>query len=789
MYKVFSDSLNIPGKEVAFSSGTQKKFYLIVMFFLLIIIIFPLASISGQTPVGTWSDHLTYSSSRNIVTSSEEIYSSTGSSILVYNKSLSELRKLTTINGLSESGISSIAWSEEYKTLVIGYISTNLDILSNNIIYNIPDILRKYIPGEKTINKIRISGRYAYLACSFGIVVIDLVKREIHDTWKPASKGSSTEVFDIAFGNNEIFAATSHGVYVGQLNNPGLSYFGSWNIVNGLPDPEAKYTSLIFSGGSLYVNQQSSPSAGDNVYKILNGSLVLLLNIPGSRIVSIDTNENGFVISSPSVVNCYDANGNLLRTINSYGWGTPSISQAVIDGNDIWIADTGKGLIYGKNMTIFNSLVLPGPVCDIAYHITSYNGKTIISNGGTTSSWNNMWRRLQLSIFENNSWTSILSSTISDPLRTLIDPEDPSHLFTTTWGGGLLEFKDNNLLHQYNDSNSPLQTIIPGNPYVRTCGLAMDSKRNVWITQTEVPGSIKVLKPDGNWIVFPRTIDAPTIGDILIARNGFKWVVLPRGYGLYVLDDNNTPEDFSDDRGTKMLIRSDDNNVISNVYCIAEDQDGNIWAGTDQGPLVFYNTENVFKEGYHAFRIRVQRNDGTNIVDYLLKTETITSIAVDGGNRKWLGTSGSGVYLVSPDGTEQILNFNEQNSPLLSNTITSMAVDNNTGQAWFGTPMGIQSYRGNAVEGKPEFTGVYAFPNPVRDNYTGDVTITGLMRDTHVKITDVSGNLVFETTSDGGMATWDLTNYEGEHVSTGVYIAFCSNPEGKSAITKILVIR
>jgi Tfp pilus assembly protein FimT len=759
------------------------------MFRFILAFLFLPGVIVGQTPVGTWSDHLCYSASVNVVAGKEEVYSSTGSSILVYNKSLSELRKLSTINGLSETGISAIGWSEENKTLVIGYTSTNVDIISNNVVYNIPDIERKYISGEKTINRIRISGRYAYLACSFGIVVIDLVKREINDTWKPIEAGGNQEAYDIAFGENKIFAATSQGIYSGQLSNPGLSYFGNWERVNSLPDPAAKYTSVMYSGGILYANQQNAASTGDYIYKITSGSSALFLNIPGVNFVSFVTNENGFTISASTFVNCYDINGNLQRTINSYGWGTPSISQAVTDGSDIWIADKINGLIMGRNMTSFNSLVLPGPVSDIAYHITSYNGRTVISNGGTTASWNNNWRCLQLSIYENNNWTAIHSSTISDPLRTLIDPEDASHLFTTTWGGGLLEFKDNNLVHQYNDSNSPLQTIISGSPYVRTWGLAMDTKRNIWITQTGVPGSIKVLKPDGSWIVFPRTIDAPVIGDILIARNGFKWVVLPGGYGLFVLDDNNTPENFSDDRAVKMLVKSDDNIVIPNVYSLSEDLDGNIWAGTDQGPLVYYNTEDVFREGYHAFRIRVPRNDGTNIVDYLLKTETITSVAVDGGNRKWLGTSGSGVYLVSADGTGQILNFNEQNSPLLSNTIMSIAADNKTGQVWFATTKGIQSYRGNSVEGKPEFSGVYAFPNPVRESYTGNVTITGLMRDTRVKITDVSGNLVFETTSEGGMATWDLSNYKGEHVSTGVYVAFCSDPDRKSAITKILIIK
>ena len=199
----------------------------------------------------------------------------------------------------------------------------------------------------------------------------------------------------------------------------------------------------------------------------------------------------------------------------------------------------------------------------------------------------------------------------------------------------------------------------------------MDKEKNLWITQTEVPGSIKVLKPDGSWIVNPVTIDAPTIGDIIITKTGHKWIVLPRGYGLFILDDNNTPDVFSDDRYKKMLVKDTENKVISSVYSIAEDLDGNIWVGTDQGPLIYYNPEKVFDDDLKAFRIKIPRNDGTGLADYMLKTETITSIAVDGANRKWLGTFSSGAYLLSPDGTILIKNYNEQNSPILSNSIVS----------------------------------------------------------------------------------------------------------------------
>ena len=342
----------------------------------------------------------------------------------------------------------------------------------------------------------------------------------------------------------------------------------------------------------------------------------------------------------------------------------------------------------------------------------------------------------------------------------------------------------------YTDANSPLQTIIPGKPFVRICGLAMDKDKNLWITQTGVPGSIKVLKPNGSWIVNPLTINAPVIGDLIITRAGHKWIILPEGHGLFILDDNKTPEASGDDRYKKMVVKDTENQIISFVYSIAEDLDGNIWIGTDQGPLIYYNPERVFNEDLRANRIKIPRNDGSGFSDYLLKSETVCSIAVDGANRKWLGTSGSGAYNVSPDGTTQIKNFNEQNSPILSDSIISIAVDNKTGDVWFGTSKGLQSYRGNATTGGEKFTNVYAFPNPVREDFTGNVTITGLMRDTQINITDISGNLVYETISDGGQATWDLKTYNGKHVATGVYLIFCASSDGSEAfVTKILVIR
>jgi hypothetical protein len=277
---------------------------------------------------------------------------------------------------------------------------------------------------------------------------------------------------------------------------------------------------------------------------------------------------------------------------------------------------------------------------------------------------------------------------------------------------------------------------------------------------------------------------------LIITQTGQKWVVLPGGNGLFVLDDNNTPEYFGDDKSKKMLVTDSDNKVFSSVYCIAEDLDGNIWIGTDQGPVVYYNPERVFENDLKAYRIKIPRNDGTEIVDFLLGTESITSISVDGANRKWLGTQSSGAYLLSPDGTQQINNYNTESSPIFSNSVSSLAIDNKTGNVWISTSKGVISIRGDATSGLETFKDVYSFPNPVREDYFGNVTITGLIRDTQIRITDLSGNLVYKTESKGGLATWDLTTYNRRRVATGVYIVFCASSDGsQSCVTKILVIR
>lgn len=743
--------------------------------------------LSGQYPQRSWVDNFSYNNGQSVVAGNGNIYCSTTSGIIVADTEYNSVSRLSTINGLSETNLKTIGWSEETSTLIIAYSSTNVDLLKGTTINNIPEIMRKNIPGLKEIYRIRSRGNYAYLASSFGIVVIDLVKLEIHDTWKPGTGTESNPVYDLTFTGDKVLAATASGVFEAPLSSQGLAYFGNWTRDNGLPSPEATYNCITVSGEKVFANRVSEPAPGDSVF-IYNGSWQFLYSTNGIRNYTFETSTEGeLVVSSAIDVKTFSQSGNLLSVITGYGSQSAFPSNAIKTGSTTWVADRKSGLAAVSGTSGYDIYLPDGPDYNSVINLHASNGTVYVAGGAVDNSWNNTWKMLEVSYLKENRWTSHPESAFRDAMRVI--PGNNDNYFVSTWGMGLLEFSDTTLLNHYNEYNSPLNSVIPGAAYTRLCGLAFDKSGNLWIVHSGVTGNIKVLKPDRTWISFPVTIEAPTIGDILISRSGIKWIVLPRGYGLYIIDDNDTPEQFGDDTYRRMIVRDTDDKVISNVYSIAEDLDGTIWVGTDQGPAIYYNPDRAVNEDIRAVRIKIPRDDGTGLADYLLGTEIITSIAVDGANRKWVGTFNSGAYLISADGTRQIAHFTTANTPLPSNTVVSVSADLSTGLVWMGTANGIIAYRSDAPAGSDSFSSLYAYPNPVRPDYQGPVTIAGLVRDASVKITDVSGNLVYETTSTGSEAVWDLTNYRGQRVSSGVYLVFCASPDGSdSGVTKILVI-
>jgi hypothetical protein len=305
-----------------------------------------------------------------------------------------------------------------------------------------------------------------------------------------------------------------------------------------------------------------------------------------------------------------------------------------------------------------------------------------------------------------------------------------------------------------------------------------------------VAQNLHSLSPDGKWASFtlPDVASRYNMGQVLVNRTDDKWLIVLSGHDMVVVDKTG-------ERKKRLLVTSYFNNGqneiynrMNDVYCIAEDNDGAIWLGTSKGVAVYNNPGRIWDtDNFYAIQPSLDLND--DLYHPLLENETVTTIAVDGANRKWLGTKNSGVYLVSESGTEEILHFTTSNSPLFSDNIVSIAINQKSGEVFIGTEKGMISYMGEAIEGKSTYDSVYVYPNPVRETYDGPVTITNLIENSEVKITDIAGNLVFRTTSLGGQAIWDGTNLNGRRVKTGVYLVFCNDELGEEThVTKLLFI-
>ena len=377
-----------------------------------------------------------------------------------------------------------------------------------------------------------------------------------------------------------------------------------------------------------------------------------------------------------------------------------------------------------------------------------------------------------------------------------VDPYDSKHIFA---GGrtGLFEYYDGELVKYYNKDNSILHTATTSNKYVLTNGVTYDAKGSLWILQSSVKeNSIIEITKDKQWITHPQQIlmedgkSLQRLSAITFDSRGLMWFVnshwsKPSFYCYNPAIDSIVC-------AVTNLVNQDGTSAKEyfNPKCVTEDLDGNIWIGTANGPYLI-EAERVGGQIDYTTQVKVPRNDGTNFADYLLAGVDVSSIVIDGGNRKWFGTRGSGVYLISADNMEQVHHFTIDNSPLLSNTIESIAIDSQTGEVFFGTDQGLCSFMSDATEAAIEMVSdnTYAYPNPVVSGYDGLITVVGLARNSDVKIVSTSGQLVAQGRSNGGMFTWNGRDMHGRRVATGVYMVCAATSEGnKGAVCKIAVI-
>ena len=744
------------------------------------------------TAIGSWRDHLPYHNATFLSEIENKIYCVTESGLFYFDKADNTINRMSKVSGLSDVEVTKVAYNSESKTLIIAYKNTNIDLLNAGKITNISDIKDKAILGEKTINNIFFIDNVAYLSCSFGLVVLDINSEEILDTYKIGQGGNFVKIHDSTFDGDSLFVATSEGIYSASINEENLSDFHAWrkhtNFENGL-NVNNSFENITFFNGEMYAKTL------DSIVIVYENNIWGTYNTFSKKIEHLHNSYNDLFIVLEDEITIVK-NDSVIEKITQ---NISSAKHAIHDKDeDLWIADFDKDLLKYNTTTFVQQIDPSGPRTANVFKLITAKNDLWIAPGGYYASRENIWNFDGVFFFDNNSdWDYKSTGELGgayDIVSVAVNPKNNSEVYLSSWNGGIIKLENKNFVtkYTYENTNGALDTVSIANVngWIRISDLCFDDSQSLWVINSLAQNPLVVKTKEGGWYSFRISgIDGPStyFKDLIVDDFGQKWGVI-KNAGLFVYDDKGTFENTNDDETQLINTNVGMGDLPSlEVFSLVVDLEGEIWVGTDKGITVFYSPELVFSgQNFDAQQILIQQGE---YGQYLLDTETINCIAVDGANRKWVGTNGSGVFLLSPDGTNEIHHFTSENSPLFSNNIIDIAINEISGEVFIGTEKGIISYRSDATRGYDSHSDVTVFPNPVKENYTGKIAIKGLVNNANIKITDINGNLVFESFANGGQAIWNGKNQSGNRASTGVYLVFSTNTDGEETmVSKILFI-
>lgn len=765
----------------------------------------------SEMAVGQWRTHFSFADTRQVAWAGDRAYAVAMKKLYSYDPEDLSIEEYTMMNGLTGNAVKLISYNESSHKLLVAYEDGNFDLIGfGGEVSNIADFKDKSVNGSKDVNHIAMFGRYACVATEMGALLIDTEKEEIKESYilRPAS-GLYTPILDFAVNGDDYYLITAdHTLYHGNRND-NLQDNRNWHVEPFISWMQAQHLSVwdgrllvaygryltTLKNGSWTMEAQYETGIAD--IKAERGCLLVRLQ-DGS--VDIRTSEGA---SAPIVLD-----------------GVNEVCEVSVDASrNLYAAAGNEGLAWwkrqgdGKTYRLENSRIHPnGPPVSTAWKMQIFDGRLYACSGGR---WGDRYLfEGGVMVYDGYDWVSLTENADSlqahnglpfrDIVKMAIDPDDGSHVFAASWGEGLYEFRNGRQVALFNHLNSKLVSNFPNGQaerYVRVDGVCYDDEGNLWMLNSDQmnrKGGIRILTPDRRWLSldytdFPK--GAPSLDDILFTSGGQVWINSERvEAGLFVLDTKGTLEDRSDDRTRwiSSFYDQDGKSIdIFTVHCVAEGRDGSLWIGTTHGPVIMRQPRTVFDVTTPVFyRVKVPRNDGTDEADYLLENSRVWCIAVDGADRKWIGTENDGAYLLSANGLETIHHFTSDNSPLPSDAVYSIAVHPETGEVFFGTEAGIVSFRSDATEGESDFSQAYAFPNPVPSGYEGDIVVTGLMEGSQVKVTDIRGHLIAMGTSLGGQYVWDGRLPDGRRAATGVYLVLSASADGQMGVaTKIVVVK
>jgi len=746
----------------------NKKLFVVVF----LCTLFSFEAFSQQMPIGYWRSHLPYHNAVSAATDEVTIFAASSESFYTFNAAENETTVYSKAEGMSDVGISYVAYDATTDYTIIAYQNGNIDLFKDETFFNIPDIKLRAV-SPKRINHIFTDDGMAYLSTSFGIVVLNLDKRETKETYSFLENSQTLEVREFGADFKWFYAVTTEGIYRASKNHPNLQAFSAWEkiVANNY------LFSLVNIGDTIYVSDTNK------VYSLRNDTLSEVFKT-SYTVANLEGNRSELIINEYRPQS-YSGMTYLLNTATGvvtdsfYVMGKANNTVVLSDGS-YWVADAYNGL--GKRSGSSLEFKNPGgPSTSGSFDILAYNNEVWVAHGGYDENWTYLYNPHGISHYKDGKWKLYNRQTVDvfrdkDITDFIALAKDPSE--GTLWGasyrGGLIAIKTDGTIEHYKE-NAPFTEVhfLDFTSY-RSSGLAFDNSGNLWITNFGGARELAVRTRDGAGYKFAGGGRSASAAYVLVDDNNIKWYILPAGVdGIAAYDDNYTPENPADDRFAK--ISASQHELNSFVNCIAKDKNNAIWIGTNDGIGVINCSPDQVFAGQCEIRKPIVQYD--QFAGYLFQNERVRTLAVDGANRKWIGTT-NGVWLVSPDGEKIVYRFTAENSPLPSNDVRKIAVDPITGDVYIGTGAGLVSYRSTATEGGESNESVVTFPNPVPSGYSGTIAIRGLVENADVRITDISGQLVYRTKALGGQAVWNGLDYTGRRPQSGVYLIFATNKDG-----------
>ncbi|WP_299213325.1 two-component regulator propeller domain-containing protein [uncultured Aquimarina sp.] len=747
----------------------------------LILLIFPLC-LFAQDFSNQWTGHYSYFQVRDTYAIDNKVYVASENAVFIYDTDTRTSETFSTINGLSGEVISTIYHSSIYDITVIGYENGLLELVIDDEVRTFIDILEKPTipPTQKRINHFFENQDKLLISTEFGLVEFNLERIEFGDTFFVGPAGSQINITGTTVSDNSIYATTaSNGILVAGVNNPNLVDFNQW-------------TTLIPGGynGITLFNDEILVWENNNLVRRLESTVLTTVVTASANVIDASVSSEGLTVVTSNNALVVDSNFQEIASVISTPEDTFSLNSALTFDNNIYIGTQSRGLleIDLNNLNSKTSVTPEGPLLNSAFGLEALNDNLWVVFGRYDVNFNPFGfgplKQCGISKLTSGGWFNIPKDEVlgvTSLSHITINPNNEDQVFISSYEDGLLEINNNVATELYNETNSGFEGLL------RLNGSVFDSSGNLWINHSRVDNGLKRFSPN-NGEIFNVDVSSLNLGLNL----GYADTVIDRDGNVFFGGWSSGVVGYNSNTGNLIQLsgEAEGSNLPSNyVLALEVDRNNQLWIGTFRGIRVLFNTSGVFQQSNpQASQIIILDNEG--VPQELLFDQTITDIEADGSNNKWVATASSGVFYFSSDGQETLAHFTKDNSPLPTNNVRDISVDDSTGSVYFATELGLLEFKGTATGPESNLDNVAAFPNPVRPGFNGRVTIKGLTSRANVKITDIEGNLVYEEISEGGSIQWDTTAFGRHKVASGVYLILVTGEDqGETTVSKLLIVR